>query len=98
MIRIYETGQISDAEIFARSTEQADVADTVTAIIEDVKNRGDEALRYYAEKFDHAVLDELEVSEKEIEEAVRTVDPQLLAVFSQAGFTKILYSLISAMP
>ncbi len=85
MIRIYETGQISDAEIFARSTEQADVADTVTAIIEDVKNRGDEALRYYAEKFDHAVLDELEVSEKEIEEAVRTVDPQLLAVFSQAS-------------
>ena len=85
MIRIYKTGTLKDEEIFARSEEIANVAPVVSEIIADVKKRGDEALKYYAEKFDHAVLDSIEVSEKEIEEAVRTVEPQFLAILSEAA-------------
>ena len=85
MIRIYKMNSLSDEEIFSRSEEQANVAGTVEEIIADVRNRGDEALKYYAEKFDHAKLDSLAVSEKELEEAVRTVDPKFLAILSEAA-------------
>ena len=85
MIRIYKTETLKEEEIFARSEEIANVAPVVSDIIADVKKRGDEALKYYAEKFDHAVVDSVEVSEKEIEEAVGTVDPQFLAVLSEAA-------------
>ncbi|MBR2767413.1 MAG: histidinol dehydrogenase [Solobacterium sp.] len=85
MIRIYKMNSLKDEEIFTRSEEQANVAGTVEEIIADVRNRGDEALKYYAEKFDKAKLDSLAVSEKELEEAVRTVDPQFLAILSEAA-------------
>ena len=85
MIRIYKMNSLKDEEIFTRSEEQANVAGTVEEIIADVRNRGDEALKYYAEKFDHAKLDSLAVSEKELEEAVRTVDPKFLAILSEAA-------------
>ena len=85
MIRIYKMNSLKDEEIFTRSEEQANVAGTVEEIIADVRKRGDEALKYYAEKFDKAKLDSLAVSEKELEEAVRTVDPQFLAILSEAA-------------
>ena len=64
MIRIYETGTVKDEEIFARSSEQKDVAPVVTEIIEKVRKNGDAALKAFSEKFDHAKLNNLEVSEK----------------------------------
>ena len=85
MIRIYETGTIRDEEIFLRSSETADVAPAVTAILQDVKARGDEAVKEYTERFDHAVLSDLQVSEAEIEQAVKSVDPVLLRVMHEAA-------------
>ncbi|MBP3889836.1 MAG: histidinol dehydrogenase, partial [Muribaculaceae bacterium] len=49
------------------------VTQAVEAIIVDVRQRGDEALRDMAAKFDHAVIDGLEVSEAEIDEACALV-------------------------
>ncbi|MFG6391867.1 MAG: histidinol dehydrogenase [Candidatus Amulumruptor sp.] len=49
------------------------VTQAVEAIIADVRQRGDEALRDMAAKFDHAVIDGLEVSEAEIDEACALV-------------------------
>ncbi len=42
---------------------------TVQGVLDDVKNHGDEAVKRYEEKFDHAHLDSLAVTEAEIEEA-----------------------------
>ena len=50
---------------------------TVASVIEDVKNRGDEAVREYEEKFDHAHLHQLAVSPEEIEEAEQLVSDDL---------------------
>ncbi len=50
---------------------------TVEGVLDDVKNNGDEAVKRYEEKFDHAHLDSLAVTEVEIEEAERLVSPEL---------------------
>lgn len=51
-----------------------DVNEKVKAILEDVKQNGDNALKKYAKMFDNAEIDNLEVTEKEIEEAYNRVD------------------------
>lgn len=56
--------------------------ETVQAILEDVKERGDEALFEYTRRFDGAELDadNVRVTEAEIREAMEQVEPGLLAV------------------
>ena len=56
--------------------------ETVQAIVEDVKERGDEALFEYTRRFDGAELDadNVRVTEAEIREAMEQVEPGLLAV------------------
>jgi histidinol dehydrogenase len=49
----------------------------VAAILEDVRFNGDAAVKKYAAQFDGVHLDELKVSEKEIEEAIMLVDENL---------------------
>ncbi|WP_297277807.1 histidinol dehydrogenase, partial [uncultured Brachyspira sp.] len=51
-----------------------DVNEKVKAILEDVKQNGDNALKKYSKMFDNAEIDNLEVTEKEIEEAYSRVD------------------------
>lgn len=51
-----------------------DVNEKVKAILEDVKQNGDNALKKYAKMFDNAEIDNLRVTEKEIEEAYNRVD------------------------
>ena len=50
---------------------------TVAAVLADVKTGGDRAVMAYEEKFDHAKLSTLAVSEAEIEEAERLVSEDL---------------------
>lgn len=50
---------------------------TVASVLEDVKNRGDQAVREYEEKFDHAHLHQLAVTAEEMEEAEKLVDDDL---------------------
>ena len=57
-------------------------AQTVEAIVEDVKNRKDQAVFEYTKKFDHADIsaDNIRVTEEEIRQAMESVDPQLIEV------------------
>ena len=69
----------------ARTTESfAEVDRVVQGIMEDVKKRGDEALRYYTAKFDGVDLDSMEVSAAEIQEALDALDPELKAIMLEA--------------
>ena len=43
--------------------------DTVSAVLEDVRKRGDEAVKDYELKFDHAALSTIAVSPQEIDES-----------------------------
>lgn len=59
---------------------------TVKEIVADVHSRGDEALLEYTARFDKAALtpDTMRVTDAEIEEAYRSVDPELLSVIPKA--------------
>ena len=51
--------------------------ETVSAVLADVRQRGDEAIREYERKFDKADLKELAVSEQEMDEAEKLVTNEL---------------------
>lgn len=73
-----KTDAATRARLFHRSVaEMADVSEQVKPILADVKERGDDALRHYAQKFDGASLSDLKVSAAEFEEAARAIDPAL---------------------
>lgn len=85
MIRILETKSLAEEEIFARSEEQRNVAPAVSEIIASVRKDKDKALFFYTEKFDGVKLESMAVSEKEIEQAVGSVDPKFIAVLMEAS-------------
>lgn len=60
---------------------------TVNEIIEDVKERKDEALFFYTKKFDHFELNanSLKVTEEEIKEAYADLDPSLIDVIKKSA-------------
>lgn len=64
-------------------SDDAAVRERVAAIMDDVKKRGDEALREYALKFDGSDLDELFVSEEEFAAAEAEVPEELKAAIKQ---------------
>ena len=85
MIRILEYGVVSEDRIFSRSTSSRDVSDVVSAILSDVKERKDEALREYTLKFDGAQIDSIEVPKEEIENAAKSMDKAFLDVLKKAA-------------
>ena len=85
MIKIYKYGEVSNEEVFARDNIASNVEPAVTAIIADVRSRGDEALFEYTARFDKAVLTSLEVSPAEIDEAFAAVEPEFLDILREAA-------------
>lgn len=85
MIKIYKYGEVPNSEIFSRVDTKTGVEDIVADIIYDVRKRGDAALFDYCKKFDKVELTALEVSAEEIDEAVASVDPKLIAVLEKAA-------------
>ena len=85
MIKIYKYGEVSNEEVFARDNIASNVEPAVTAIIADVRARGDEALFEYTARFDKAVLTSLEVSPAEIDEAFAAVEPEFLDILREAA-------------
>ncbi|MEA5010688.1 MAG: histidinol dehydrogenase [Angelakisella sp.] len=76
MIRLFEFDTLRPDEILNRDLRaEKNVEQAVEAIIADVRARGDEALRDYARRFDGAVVENLLVSEEEIDEALKNTDP-----------------------
>ena len=86
MIRIMNFSEMTADEIFARSEPTADVSDIVSAIIDDVRKNGDDAIIRYAAKFDGIDPENfsLELSEEEKEEALRRLDEE------DSGFIEVL--------
>lgn len=65
--------------------ENLEIRQQVLSIIEDVKVRGDEALKDYTQRFDGCTLDTLAVTPEEIEAAYAAVDPEMIAIMEEAA-------------
>ena len=85
MIRIMKYKDVPNEEIFARSVPEVNVEGIVADIIADVINNKDKALKAYTLKFDGADLDDLQVSVKEMEEALQKVEPAFLKILEKAA-------------
>ena len=89
-------------------SDNAPVGVLVTEVIENVRKRGDAALREYSRRFDNADLEAFEVTEAERAEALSELDPQTRADnefaidnvrrFAQAQLATILPLEIEALP
>jgi len=85
MIRIMKYGEVPNSEIFARSMPTMNVTDKVADILRNVKERGDEALREYTAKFDHATPESLTVTPEEMQEALAATDPDFIRILERAA-------------
>lgn len=66
------------AQLLKRPTKDAaQLNDTVSSVLREVRERGDEAVREFEERFDKVRLDTLAVSEAEMKEAETLVSPEL---------------------
>ena len=86
MIKLYNFDELKPEEILNRDIRaEKNVEDVVDGIIADVRARGDEALKDYALKFDGAVIENLQVTQEEIDEAFAGMDPYFLETLRQAA-------------
>ena len=85
MIRILKYGEVPNGEIFSRNMPTVNVEETVAEIIRNVRERGDEALREYTKKFDHAEPESLTVTPEEMKEALASTDPDFLRILEKAA-------------
>lgn len=65
-------------KLLSRGSGLEDVAKTVSAVLSDVRTKGDAALREYTAKFDKVELANIEVSKEEFEKALSGISSELL--------------------
>ncbi len=78
---------IKAADIPASFYEYREIAEseTVRVIVDDVKRRGDAAVRFYTETFDLVTLDDLRVPENELEKGLTEITPELKKALEMAA-------------
>ena len=85
MIKILRYGEVPNSEIFARFNPTASVSDIVSGILAEVAKNGDKALKAFAKKFDGVSLENLEVTQAEIDAAYQNADKKFVAVLEEAA-------------
>lgn len=84
MIKILKYGEVENKDIFSRIEPEIDVRSIVSEIISNVRKNGDKALFEYTKKFDKAEPDSLLVSAEEIEQALKSVEPEFIQILKKA--------------
>ena len=86
MISIIKKKITCREDIFPSHDDGSDkVRDTVSAIISDVRKNGDCALRFYAEKFDGAKIDNFEVTKEETDEAFASLSDEFINILGKSA-------------
>ena len=86
MIRIYDFEKLTPQEILNRDIQaEENVSAAVDAVLADVKENGDAALLAYTEKFDGVKLEDLRVSDAEMEAAWNALEPDFLETLRMAA-------------
>ncbi|NLM57159.1 MAG: histidinol dehydrogenase [Clostridiales bacterium] len=85
MVEIIKYRDTNKEELLERSISYVDVSADVAAIIDEVKRDGDAALFRLCRLYDKADLSSLEVTGEEIDAAINSISPELLAVIREAA-------------
>ena len=84
-MKIYKGFEKEAKDILDQRFKKTNVAEIVSGVIANVVENGDRAVLEYTEKFDKVKLDSLRVSEAEIAEAKKSVDPEFIRVLERAA-------------
>ncbi len=85
-MKLFHSSGITPAELRPRyGMEYGQAEEIVRDILADVKENGDDAIRRYCLKFDHAELSSFAVTDSEIKEALSKTDSRLLFTMRQAA-------------
>lgn len=92
-LKIYKNAGEAAGILARGGFEDEETAKSVREIVRGVRERGDEALFSYCEKFDGSALNKntLYVSEKEIQEAYAALDEKLLSSMKKAAANVLAY-------
>lgn len=86
MIPIYKLDELTPEQILNRDIRaEADAEAAVKAVLADVRQRGDEALREYEARFDGVDLEELQVTDEELEAAWAATEPEFRKTLEMAA-------------
>lgn len=85
MRRLEELSDEERREILDRDVSTDDVADDVDGILEEVRGRGDDAVRELTRRFDGVDVGELRVREQEMEAAVESADEDVVEAVEDAA-------------
>ena len=86
MMTIYQFNDITPEEILNRDIQaEENVSAAVDAVLADVRRRGDEALKEYTKRFDGVELQQLQVSQAELDEAWNTLDAEFIKTLEMAA-------------
>ena len=85
MIKILNAEEVSNKDIFIRERTFPNVAETVSDIIKNIREKGDCAIKEYSLKFDGVQLDSLEVTYEERRAALETIEPEFIEILNEAA-------------
>ena len=86
MIPILEFEKLAPQDILNRDIQaEENVSAAVDAVLAEVRANGDAALKTYTKRFDGAELEDLRVTEAEIEAAWNTLDPEFIRTLEMAA-------------
>ena len=85
MIKILKYGEAQVSEILSKPDLSADVEKPVAEILQNVREKGDEALFAYTERFDGVRLSALEVTGEEMDKAFDEVSGEFLNILREAA-------------
>ena len=86
MIPILQFNELSPEDILNRDIRQeTGVDEAVDAVLAAVRERGDDALRDYTRRFDGAELQELQVSQAELDAAWDSLDAEFIRTLNMAA-------------
>ena len=82
MLKIFDLSKDKESDILKiiqnRDDEGRDVLNVVNNILKDIRKNGDKSLNYYTKQFDKVDIDNLRVSNEEIEEAFTKVEEDFI--------------------
>ena len=90
MIKIVKADGIAEREFLAQLRERSGetdkkVTEIVSAMLEDIKKRGDEAVKEYTAKFDNANPEFYEVPREVIDSAEKDCEPEFISALKRAA-------------
>ena len=86
MMTIYQFNDIAAEQILNRDIRaEENVSAAVDAVLAEVKKHGDDALRAYTKRFDGVELQQLQVTQQELDEAWESLDAEFIRTLEMAA-------------